>query len=235
MFNPQPRIDILPVADGRCCYVIDDALIDPDALVAHAVREREGFRAAAANAYPGIELRMDDAFTAQLEDFFRRHVRRHFDVRRVVTLHSRLSLVTLPPAVLQPSQWICHRDRLRFAPDRMIVASMLYLFRDPALGGTSFYTSRLSSAETNRLMHDSVTQDRDSFAASRGVARGYMAESNVLFDKALSVEARWNRMIFYDGDLFHSGDIREPQRMTSDPATGRLSLNGFMTCSRSAC
>lgn len=234
MFNAQPRIDILPVVDGRSCYVIDDALADPDALVAHAMRERDNFRAAPFNAYPGVELRMPDGFTAQLDDLLRSQLRRHFDVRRTLRRHSRLSMVTLQAASLQPAQWLCHRDRMSTTPDQRIIASMLYLFQDPALGGTSFYAPRMPREATEQLMRDAVTQDGDTFAAARGVAAGYMTASNGYFDKVLSVDARYNRLICYDGDLFHSGDIHHPDRLSDDPRSGRLSLNGFMTCSRSA-
>jgi len=48
------------------------------------------------------------------------------------------------------------------------------------------------------------------------------------------VPARWNRMIFYAGTIFHSGEIAHPQLLTDDPRTGRLTLNGFFTCRRSA-
>ncbi|MGH8032013.1 MAG: DUF6445 family protein [Luteimonas sp.] len=234
MFNPHPRIEVLPVADGRSCYVIDDALHDPEQLVAYAVAQRAGFVAAPYNAYPGLELRLLDDVTARLVDFFRVHLRQAFGARRVQRARSRLSMVTLPPDALRPSQWICHRDRIAFAANQCIVASVLYLFRDCALGGTSFYTSKLSARDTAQLMRDSVTQDADTFAATHGVARGYMTGSNAYFDHALTVEARWNRLILYDGDLFHTGDIRAPQRMCADPVAGRLSFNGFLTCSRSA-
>jgi hypothetical protein len=47
-------------------------------------------------------------------------------------------------------------------------------------------------------------------------------------------QAAWNRMIFYDGGLFHSADISQPSLNSADPRTGRLTLNGFFTCRRNA-
>jgi hypothetical protein len=41
-------------------------------------------------------------------------------------------------------------------------------------------------------------------------------------------------MIYYDGGLFHSGDIGEPSQLSADPRVGRLTLNGFFTCRRNA-
>ena len=41
-------------------------------------------------------------------------------------------------------------------------------------------------------------------------------------------------MIFYDGSIFHSGDIPVPEKLSADPHHGRLTLNGFFTCMRKA-
>lgn len=232
MFNPRPEIRALPIGDGQHCYVIDDALRDPEALVELAVRERHRFAQAPFNAYPGLELRMPDAFSAQLDDFFRLHVRARFGARRVRRMYSRLSLVTLAPSQLSPPQWQCHRDRLQRVPDECVAASVLYLFHDPALGGTSFYRPRLSERETEQLMYDAVVLDAPRFARERGLAPGYMVDGNAYFERVLTVEAAWNRLIFYDGAVFHSGHITAPERMRDDPRTGRLTLNGFFTCTR---
>jgi len=47
-----------------------------------------------------------------------------------------------------------------------------------------------------------------------------------------SIPAKWNRLIFYDGGVLHSGDITAPQKLSNDPVAGRLTLNGFFTCRR---
>jgi hypothetical protein len=46
------------------------------------------------------------------------------------------------------------------------------------------------------------------------------------------VPARFNRLIFYLGTLFHTGEIAHPELLVRDPRCGRLSLNGFFTCRR---
>jgi hypothetical protein len=69
------------------------------------------------------------------------------------------------------------------------------------------------------------------FSARHGLQPGYMTASNQWFEKIASVPARWNRLIFYSGMVFHSGDIA-PERLCDDPRTGRLTLNGFFTCRR---
>lgn len=234
MFNPNPRIETLPITGHHACHVIDDVLLDPDALVDMAVRERARFSPPQKNAYPGIELRMPDVFSGRLDDFFRTHLRARLGARRTLYMYSRLSLVTLPPSALRPWQCICHYDRLVTAPEQVALASVLYLFRDPALGGTSFYMPRRSRQETAALLADSTRLPMAEFSRRHGVPQAYLDGSNDWFERVLQVPARWNRMIFYDGGLFHSGDIGAPERLSDDPIRGRLSLNGFFTCSRSA-
>ena len=234
MFNPNPRIETLPIAGRHACHVIDDVLLDPDALVDMAARERARFSPPQKNAYPGIELRMPDAFSARLDDFFRMHLRARLGARRTLYMYSRLSLVTLPPSALRPWQCICHRDRLVTSPEQVALASVLYLFRDPGLGGTSFYVARRGHQETAELLADSARLPMAEFTRRHGVPQAYLTGSNDWFERVLQVPARWNRMIFYDGGLFHSGDIEAPWRLSDDPLHGRLSLNGFFTCSRAA-
>ncbi|MBC7656392.1 MAG: hypothetical protein H7147_04365, partial [Frankiaceae bacterium] len=66
------------------------------------------------------------------------------------------------------------------------------------------------------------------------VAHDYISESNDYFERIGQLPARWNRMIFYDGRLLHSADVGGAHALTGDPMTGRVTLNGFFTCSRPA-
>ena len=111
---------------------------------------------------------------------------------------------------------------------------MLYLFRDPALGGTSFYRPRIGPAEVERLVADSASMDAAAFGARYGLAPGYMSGGNAFFERVAQVPAAWNRMIVYDGSLFHSADVDPSAGLSADPARGRLTLNSFVTCRRAA-
>lgn len=230
LFNPTPLIRSVPLADGGECLVIDDALREPERLVELAIRHRGDFQWSPANAFPGPELRMPDSFSADLEAFFAQHARRRLGSRRTLRGYSRLSMVTLRPEQLAPRQWICHRDRMELEPGRRVAACVLYLFADPMLGGTSFYRPLRPAAETARLVHDSGTLPADAFSARHGLRAGYPIGSNAWFEKVASVPAQFNRLIFYDGMQFHSGEILTPERLVDDPASGRLTLNGFFTC-----
>ena len=232
MFTPRPRIETWPIAGPHACHVIDDALLDPAALVGHAARHAADFVESAHNAYPGPELRMPDGFSAQLDAFFSRHLRERFAVRRTERMYSRLALTTTPPDRLRPMQSICHVDRMGVEPGQRIVACVLYLFEDAALGGTAFYTPKHPPQTMLPLIEDSARLDAAAFEARFGLCSGYMTSSNAWFEKRLSVPARFNRLIVYEGTVFHSGEIVHPERLSRDPRLGRLTLNGFFTCRR---
>jgi hypothetical protein len=101
------------------------------------------------------------------------------------------------------------------------------------LGGTSFYAPKHPAPTILPLIQDSGTMDAAAFKARYGIDTGYMTASNAWFEKLLTVPARYNRIIFYEGTLFHSGEIAHPELLVRDPRQGRLSLNGFFTCKRS--
>ncbi len=234
IFHPRPHVQAVPIDAQHDCLVVDGALLDPDAWVAAAAAQRAQFVAAPTNAYPGIEAPLGPNFSGELDDFFRVHVRGRLGARRTLSMRCRMSMVTLAPGALMPRQWICHRDSQWIAPGQCLGASVLYLFRDERLGGTSFYRPRRDEAATERLSEDAGDLDGAAFTQRHGVPAGYMLDSNDWFERLLTVPPRYNRMIFYDGGLYHTGQIPHPGLLTDDPATGRLTINGFFTCTRKA-
>lgn len=234
IFNPRPRIERVALANGQFCLVIDDAVTEPERFVAFAVAQGAAFREVEFNAYPGSYLMSRIDVAAALGEFFVQHLRRFFDARRVLDMHCRYSMVTRKPETLRPLQWFCHRDKPKGPPEQSIQASVLYLFRDAGLGGTSFYEAAVPSTQIDALNRDAFELSADAFSSKYGLAPSYMTGSNHLFTKIGSVQARWNRLIFYDGSILHSGDIVAPERLSADPAHGRLTFNSFFTCRRNA-
>lgn len=232
MFNPRPRIEAFPITPTITGWVIDDALLEPDRIVDAACAERARFGEAVHNAYPGPELRVPDAIVQSLERWFSQHLRERCGLRRVQRATAKLALTTTAPRALQPRQSICHVDRLATQPGQRIVASVLYLFDEPLLGGTSFYMPRRPLADIAALLRDSASMSAAQFEAAHGIAPGYMVDSNAWFQRVATVPARFNRLIAYSGTVFHSGDIRRPDLLRDDPRTGRLTLNGFFVGSR---
>ena len=231
-FNPAPRISTVPLPGGFQVVVIDDVLLDPAGLVERA--RRCSFHPPRYFFYPGLIAPAPAGLSARCADFFAQHARTRLQARRTLRHDVRLSMVTTPPSRLDPRQWQCHRDEVSRDPAVMFAASVLYLFHDPALGGTSFYVPSQSEAATDRILHDSSVLSPEQFTARYGLMAGYMDGSNPYFECVARVPAAWNRMILYDAGFFHSGDIGRPDLLTADPATARLTLNGFFTCRRLA-
>jgi Family of unknown function (DUF6445) len=228
-FNPAPRVSVIAVAPGEFCIVVDEALANPEGLVGWAATQQ--FRPAEGFPYPGVIADAPAPVTAMVGDYFAEHARGRLGGRRTLSTTVRLSLVTLSPRELRPVQWQCHRDRLGSTPHDLRLAAMVtYLFRDSGLGGTSFYRSRLSETETDRMIDDAGRMSAAEFGERYGLEAGYLNGSNRYFERLAQVPAAWNRMLFYNGDLFHSGDISAPACLSGDPRTGRLTLNGFFTC-----
>lgn len=230
LFNPDPRIERRELPGGVSVFVVDDALREPRRLVDFAAEHWALAREAAHNAFPGPELPMPDAFTARLEAWFNAHLRRLLGGRRTLRAHSRLAMATWPVGRLQPRQWLCHRDRDAVHPGERVAASVLYLFDDAALGGTAFYAPRRDPASTAMLVHDSCTLPEAAFRQRHpDVTAGYLVGDNAWFAQIGAIEPRFNRLIAYDGDVFHTSHVADAARLSGDPRRGRLTINGFFT------
>lgn len=232
LFNPQPRVQVLELAPGLRCVVLDDVLLEPETLVSWAAGQR--LEAPDGNLYPGRVAGLSAEFDMRLRDLFWEHARGPLALRRCHATYVRLSLATTPVAQLQPLQWLCHRDRIDDDPHSMFAASVLYLFRDLALGGTRFFAPRRPAQEIAELFSDAEALPAADFSARYGIAPGYPAEDSAYFDCVATVPAAWNRMIIYDGGGYHSAAIDHPELLSNDAATGRFTVNGFFPCRRQA-
>ena len=230
LFNPRPQVSVHDTGNGGRCVVVDDALANPQGVRDWAATQ--SFVPPAGYPYPGHVCDVPAAMKARISDAFTQHARAPLGARRLLDVTTRLSVVDTPAAELAPVQWLCHRDRL---PDQagawLFAASVLYLFEDPTLGGTSFYAPRQSIADTAQLIADSQQLNAHDFGARYSLRPAYMAGSNAFFERTAQVSARWNRLIVYEGSLFHSADV-QPDRLHADPLLGRLTLNSFFTCRR---
>lgn len=232
LFNPDARVQAMELEGGRFCLVIDDALLEPGRVVEHACARREAFQSIDFSKYPGTYLDAPPELAEAFLDCFVSRVRARFDARRCRFTHIRLSMVTLPVGALRPRQWLCHVDDFLLPPTESMPASVLYLFKDELLGGTGFYVRDRPDAEVDAMLDLADTLPPDQFSARTGLQPGYLHASNPFFRRIGGVAPKWNRLIFYDGGMLHAAEIAHPERLASDPATGRLTLNGFFTCRR---
>lgn len=231
--NPQFIIEAKRITDSFACVVIDDFLLNPHELVDYAKRRQHDFFMQE-RAYPGLILPLEIGLLAAMQRFIRSEMSQVFDfLRGNLKLDANLALMTLMPDELSWIQRLCHTDP-RTAPDRRNFASVLYLFDNPDMGGTGFY--RWKDIEFWQQMSARQIEDPEAgldtlqrrFQMFRDPPR-YISESNeaaVLLDM---VPARFNRLIFYPGDLPHSAYISTPELLSADPGKGRLTLNCFVS------
>jgi hypothetical protein len=128
-------------------------------------------------------------------------------------------MTTEATACLIPIQCIPHYD----SSDTHQFAVVHYLCGEHH-GGTSFYRHRqtgyesISAARSGQYIK---TLDRE--ATSRGLPKAdYINGDSELFERVASVDAKFNRAIFYCSNLLHSGNIQAANGLNSDPRIGRL-------------
>jgi hypothetical protein len=232
LFNPCATVQVAQFDDRHFCLVVDDALLEPDKLLQFAVDRFAKFNSIDFSYYPGNYLMAPTEVTEQLSEFFQFNARRRFDARRCLGTVCRYSIATAHPESLVPLQWLCHRDDVGLDSKLSMQASVLYLFRDPLLGGTGFYSPTRGVAATGELFADARLAAPADFALKYGLSAGYVHEGNAWFRRIGGIAAKWNRLIIYDGGMLHASDIAHPNLLSADPRVGRLTLNGFFTCRR---
>ena len=227
-FNAACRIDVRRLRDGSALVIVDDALATPEDLVALASDELPDMVPDARWNYPGIELSLPPADVEPCARFLKRHLRDNFGLSRVVwETYGRLSMVTTPPEKLTWKQRMCHVDANPGPEDERVIASVLYLFDDEHLGGTAFFQPRPEAPPYLQLLEQNQPGPGSEAFRFFQQPPAYHTDSNEFFELDQVVKPRWNRMIFYRGDVPHSSHITEPTRLSDDPRKGRLTLNGF--------
>jgi hypothetical protein len=232
LFNPAPHIQTIDLSNGQQVYVIDDFVQDPQALVALAQSAADKFHVPPGHPYPGPQLALQGDMTAQMDAYFEKHLRARLQAGPALGSYGRFSRVTQDSASLGAVQRICHTDDSQIEPGQMISALVHYLFPDAQLGGTVLFRSLMSAEETQNFLVDATTLNGDAFGEKYGIPAGYMTQSNRYFEVIGRVPAKWNRAVFYDGSIFHSGDIQQPTLAGYQTGVGRLTVNAFFKSQR---
>ena len=231
--NPNLEIQASQVTDEHICVVIDDFLLNPGDAVEFA-RSNAGEFIDMERSYPGIVLPVDNDLLGGMVQFIQREMSRMFQYcRGEIHFHTQFSLATLRPEEFTWIQRLCHTDP-RLEPGRVNFAALLYLFDQPEMGGTAFY--RWNDKEfwqnmTARQRNDpdaGLEELKEKFQMFREPPC-YMTGSNEAAELLDVVPAKFNRLVFYSGDLPHSAFIENPDLLSPDPARGRLTLNSFVS------
>jgi hypothetical protein len=238
--TPQPRIRINTgasirreaISEDHHCVIVDDFLQNPHELVDFAADHAVEF-SNAKSYYPGLFVDVNDDAMTDVYRFIRSKMTKHFPfLRGNLKLSTFFSMVTLRPDELSAVQRLCHTDP---APDssRTPYAALLYLFENEELGGTSFF----EYWKKHELLEELEAIEREGPDKARAFVlenfptfskpASYMTESNEIAELLCTIPARFNRMIFYSGQIPHSAAITAPELLSRDPRKGRLTLNVF--------
>jgi hypothetical protein len=227
MVNPRPMVKVVPLFDGHQVVIVDNFLAEPETMVEYAALQRAEFLDSPGNYYPGPELPLTGRFVSSVQEAFLLHARAPLKARRVLGLACRLSLATRRPEQLLPGQRMPHRDSYDLEPLEGVGAMVLYLFQDERLGGTSFFKPKLPPAEINALLRELRRMEQAGESPVLTKPPTFAIASDDHFEKVLTVEPKFNRAIFYNGQLFHSGHLAVPELLVDDPVAGRLTVNAF--------
>ncbi len=223
--HPSPRHHVLHVgADQEPVLIVDDLLRDPEGMLGWA-QTGTAFQRQEGDFYPGIRKPLDIAYASAMYAHLRELLLATFGAgadAAVTPVSCVLSLATMPEAALRPIQSVPHFDSV----ERNLIASVHYLC-DERFGGTSFYRHRSTGFESMdaqrladyapRLKQEVMRQGARSFTYIRG--------DTTLFERTASVDAKFNRAVFYRSSLLHSGDIAVDAGLSPVPRRGRLTAN----------
>ncbi|QGZ42317.1 hypothetical protein IP92_04041 [Pseudoduganella flava] len=232
-FHPSPTHQVLHVgADREPVLIVDDLLLDPDAMLRRA-EAGQAFQRQEGDFYPGIRKPLDMAYASAVYAHLRDLMLATFGASAdasITPLSCVLSLATTPPQALRPIQSVPHFDSV----ERNLIASVHYLCGE-TFGGTSFYRHRSTGFESmdaqritdyapclkEEVMREAQRQGTRVFTYIRG--------DTAMFERTASVAAKFNRAIFYRSNVLHSGDIAPEAGLSPEPRSGRLTANTLAT------
>ncbi|MDZ4306886.1 DUF6445 family protein [Allopontixanthobacter sp.] len=203
--------------------VVDGFAADPDALRADATTRL--FEPAGRN-YPGVRAPLPSSYLRDVHATLATILREVFGFRkRIVPLDASFSIVTTVPEQLSLEQRLPHVDSIE--PDRF---ALVHYLSPHNADGTGFFRHRTTGFE----MLDEVRAPVY-FARLRAELReggppaAYAGDEMPLFERTALVEARDNRAVIYRSALLHCGAIGPATTLSSDPASGRLTVTAFFT------
>ena len=229
--NPAATIRIHSIGGAGQCVIVDDFLENPHEWVDYAAASAEQF-AVPPKSYPGHVLPVKPKSAREVERFIKSSMSRNFEfLRGGLGLTTLLSMTTLRPDELSNLQRLCHSDP-KTSPKRQNFAALIYLFEDEELGGTGFYRWK----ERDLIVEATALEQQDPDKAleflkdhfpTYGKAPCYLTETNEIAELIDVVPARFNRWVFYSGNIPHSAYIAKPELLSKDYRKGRLTLNFF--------
>jgi Family of unknown function (DUF6445) len=147
----------------------------------------------------------------------------------LVITDATFSLVTTAPEKLVPFQRVPHFDSVD--PNRL---ALLHYISE--LGGTSFYRHRSTGHETitAEVQEDYIRTVNEEVRTKGLPPHQYVEGDSELFERIAKYEASFNRALVYRGNMLHSVNVPAGFVPDTNPRTGRLTLNTFLTVKSAA-
>jgi len=212
--------------------VIDDIVDNPDALLDYAA-SLAPFPPEAGNYYPGLRLQLPRdpiviAYVNTICSTLANLMGSAYDLRAITVQSVAFSIVTKQPSELQPLQMIPHFD----SPNPLFFAVLHYLSHHEG-SATAFFRHARTGFETMTTQRAGrYAKAREEDQAVYGKADGYVRGSGNGFEEIGRVEGRFNRLVVYPSNLFHSGILPDDYDFSPDPRRGRLTTNIFLNGTR---
>jgi hypothetical protein len=229
--NSEAPVEFLELVSGQSIVIVDDFLSAPDELRRFAKSHADEF-SMPPKSYPGLTLEIDNRALTDIYRFVRSTLGKYFSfLRGGAQFSTIMSMTTLQPDELSNLQRLCHSDPPATG-GRLNFAFVLYLFENEELGGTGFYRWKEQEAITEATAIEIEDPDKAlAYLTERFDTYKkppcYMTESTEIAERIHQVPAKFNRLIFYSGEIPHSAQISSPELLSADPNKGRLTLNCF--------
>jgi hypothetical protein len=223
----QHRVDYIGHSRAPV-IVIEDAWPNALALVeAAAQRTDYGVRSL---YYPGLRSSAPPEYANAILEALAELIRSTFGLQdELVVTDSTFSIVATPPEKLVPFQRVPHYD----SADQNRIALLHYLSE---LGGTSFYRHRSTGLETitAEAQETYIRTVNAEVKASGMPPHQYVDGDTELFERIARYDAAFNRALIYRGSMLHSVNVPLGFIPDTNPRTGRLTVNTFLTVRKEA-
>lgn len=226
-FLLAPRLTVAKTQlgeEGEPLLLIDNAMADPQRLVDEASHAAFAPAFGPTGGYPGLRAPAPLDYVEVVARTLFPQIVDAFDLPpvKLARAECNFSVVTQPQESLASSQREPHVD----TTDPLQFAILHYLCGSEH-GGTGFYRHRATGFET--LTPERLAAYRAARASEAPPPPGYPTRENDAFEHIGGIDAAFDRIAVYRSRLLHSGLIADPIRLSSDPRTGRLTANIFLT------
>lgn len=201
--------------------IVDDFSADPEALRTAAAAETF---VPASHHYPGLRAPLPPGYFAANAALISQLLRELFGLTGAKVIDASFSIVTTSPAALTVEQRLPHVDAI--AAGRI---ALVHYLGQAETDGTAFFRHRATGLETISEARSADYLVRlNAELRDYEPAAGYIIGDSPLFEHIGTVEARYNRAIFYRSAMLHSGAITAGRALRATPRGGRLTVTGFL-------